>query len=378
MTNLLVWSIIIMPFVCVPLNEIIEQFRMPKAVFFDFICMGIICIAIKNGLKFQYKNKYLAILAGWVFFIIFWNWYSPQLFAYGGKVVFNLACIESYIHFILGLFATLILCSTLERPDFIRIAKAICIASILTSILGVMQGLNFNPLPGFLHMVAGNHVSTLIDNPSLVGNYVALSIPFFLYINERKYYLCLPIVLACLYFCQSDISNAVTFIGITLYYLLVIQNKWLTRVVLVLVLLGLIIIYLHPHLINLEYRFNHRMEVWSMGWDELVKNPLFGRGLGSWKTFVVVESKNYFYEAHNDWLERTIELGFVGLFFIILLVVNSFRSFNYNKSNRLGIAYLTCFVMFLLLMGGSFVMEMAAIGLTGLLGFIGVEKLKET
>jgi O-antigen ligase len=104
------------------------------------------------------------------------------------------------------------------------------------------------------------------------------------------------------------------------------------------------------------------------------ENVIFGQGIGIFKTWNILHL-GYWGNAHNDWLERLVELGLIGIILMVLVVINSIRKFNYKKDNIVGFSYFASFVSFLVLMGGSFPFEIAPLALLGLIGFWGTEVL---
>ena len=85
-------------------------------------------------------------------------------------------------------------------------------------------------------------------------------------------------------------------------------------------------------------------------------------------------AQNVWIFAHNDYLETYCSLGGLGLFLMILVIIHAFRRFNYKEDNQIGFAYYGAFVSFLLIMIGSFPMEMPPVALNGLLIFCAMQK----
>ena len=66
----------------------------------------------------------------------------------------------------------------------------------------------------------------------------------------------------------------------------------------------------------------HRIDYWNLGLHLLAKHPLFGIGFGNFENANTMTGQT----AHNTFMLCAAELGFVGLFFFISLLVFSFRS----------------------------------------------------
>jgi O-antigen ligase len=62
-----------------------------------------------------------------------------------------------------------------------------------------------------------------------------------------------------------------------------------------------------------------RVKVWRFGWQAFLESPLFGSGVGSFRW-----ASGTLYNAHNTYLEVSVEQGVAGLFLILGLIVISF------------------------------------------------------
>ena len=380
MVNFFVTCLLIMPFLVNPFKDVLAPFRLPKELFFDIICLGMIYFALKDGVKFLYKNSLLALLSLWVFITIIFNWYLPLLFSTETRgLEINLWTLLPQIHFILALIASYIALSTFERDDYVRIAKALCLTAFLTTMIGIMQVFGFDPLGKLvLRYDHPNHFYGYLDNPNLMGNYLSLCLPFFLFFKNLRYKIGFFIILYGVYLSHSRLSVIAIFIGIFVFmFLNYRKHKIISKIVLASLIIGIpIFVFFYIYRIQFD-NFGQRTEIWQKALVNIKHNPLFGQGLGIFKTWEITGSLNNvkWYVCHNDWLERIAEIGFLGLGFMLLVLFRMFRNFNYSENNRLGFAYMASFVTFLFLMGGSFVWEVAPTALIGLVGWWGCEKL---
>lgn len=380
MVNILVVAILIIPWLILPFNHIPEPTRLIKGAFFDMTMLAVIVMALRNGLKYEYRNKYLSYLAGWVFLTFVFNWYYPIIRGYG----YNASSIDSMIHFLLSIVATILVCSNFERSDFIRCAKAVCISSTLVSIFCIFQGIGLDPMKH----IAGygwkepRHIAALLDNPDIVGNYLCMILPLFIYFNKPKYYACLGLCVVALLLAKSSISTVAAFAGLFVYLLLKFSQsrKVLIGLIAAAVVFGSFC-FLNPHFNKFSGGFTGRVSAWKMMVDK-INNPLFGQGLGIVKTLgvsqgaslVTPDALNYWNYAHNDYLETYCALGALGVFLLILLIIHTFKRFNYKEDNQIGFAYYGGFVAFLIIMFGSFPMEMPAVVLNGLVFYWAMSK----
>ena len=374
MRKWITFCILVVPWLVLPMEGIVDQFRAVKEVFFDIMCIGMIVMTLVGGVKYQYKNKYLAILTAWVGWGLVRFWWMPLITSPPAAMMFNVWHIAPFIHFILGVVSIWIAASTLEKEDFEWFGKMICVSASAVSIIGIMQFLHLNPFQGFLAYTADMHVSVFLDNPMLVSNFLGLTIPFFLYYNKPKYYVGLLLVIICLFMCFADMGKICAVVGAVIFLLLKYRSCRLTLWFLLLGTIG--ICYLSSHPIDIVGKFNNRIAVWQLGYPLFQRSPFFGQGLGVWKTWQVTYRGTWWLEAHSDWIETTIELGILGLGMILALVWNTIRRFwTDQKDNLLACVYMASFISFLILMGAAFPLHISAIGLTGLISFWALERL---
>ena len=374
-----------MPWIFVPDASFINQMRLPKAIFFDFVCMAIIASAFIQGTKFSYKNKWF----GTMFLIImggfFFNWYLPYMVQFEGKRVLNLWNITACIHVILAFVASYMAMSSLDRASYIRIAKAVCLSAVLVSCFGILQAIGFDPMKNITtyKWYEGNHVAAILDHPNMVGNFLALSIPFFLFFDAPIFAVGIGVCCLCLYFTHSSMSFLALFISTMFYFIIknVRSIKWLVTTIAVSVI-GLIIVMSVPSFNKIASGFTGRMDAWRYAIERIKDNPVFGQGVGKfamldYTTGIDINGNNgmRWEFVHNDYIEMVINVGFLGLVIFAFLVLNTFKNFNLAKENTLGFSYLASMIAFMVLMFGSFPMEYAPSGLLGMIAFWGSEKL---
>ena len=378
MTKFICFCILLMNWIVIPIKGVDDQFRLPKETFFDIVCMGIIVIALYRGVRYLYNNKCLAWLTGWVLATVFFNWYIPYTNTFGGVQTIKYITISPTLHFILALVATFMALSTLEKKDFVTIAKTICISATLLSVFGILQLTSLNPGGARLkNMVGGNNFTTLIGHPTLTAHYIVMALPLFIaFFKDFRFIIGFIICLIGLSLSGSTISMLVFGLMFPVMLLLIFRNRriaiWLF--VIFFIIVG-VLAYMNLTPERIEIELNGRMEIWNIAIEHLKDNPLFGQGLGSFKAF---NDKNLngkiLVNPHCDWLLIAIELGLIGVFLSVLTIINSLCRFDYSITNILGIGYLTSFVSFILIMCGSFPLLTAPTALIGLVGFWAIEK----
>lgn len=373
MTKFFQICFLLLPWIIIPNGKLADPFRLPKATFFDFICLGLICFSICNGLRKKYVNKYLSWFCIWVFITIGINWYLPFTLTFNNRQAINIWTLEPTIHFILALWSSYIALSYFEEGDYKSIAKYICFSSFLISFIGILQICGLDIYGKVAKYNLDNSICVFLDNPNIVGNYLALSLPFFLIQKNKIYIIGFILSVIALIFTNSLLSSFCGIIGLLIYLLLINRNKILHLFSYIALFFSmLILIFQKNFIINI---MNGRIEIWSQAWIKFKENPIFGQGLGIFKTWELVIKNTKTLSAHNDWLEIAIMLGILGIVFLLLIIVNSFKKFNYKIENKIGFVYFSSFVTFLFIMLGSFPLEIAPLALFGLLNWWAVETL---
>ncbi len=207
-----------------------------------------------------------------------------------------------------------------------------------------------------------------------MGNYLCLIFPLFFVFDEKKMKVLALVVVTGVLLSKSVISIGIMFLMFVILALFIRRSKFVLYGLAIIIILSLYLIIKNIHLLKFTNGFDGRFGIWGQSITYLKHNPLFGQGAGIYKIWEIKPINSIWLNAHNDWLERTIEFGFIGLFLMVLIVMHSIRNFNYKSGNRVGICYLAVFISFLMIMPGSFPMEIAPVALTGLISFWAVEK----
>ena len=342
--------------------------------FLIFTYFGIISIFFLNGAKYVYRNKYLALLSAWIFLNIFLNFVIPfctQL-KEAGRVV-NVSILEQMVCFILGLFVSYIILSSLEKEDYLRIAKALCLSSALVASWAILQKIGFDPFGRMAVYSCDNRVSACLDNPNVVGNYLVLCLPLYFIFNQKKYIIGVLLTTVGIGVTNSHFAIVLAFLGLFIFAFNYYKNVWI-KVWLVSSSVFASILLWNSNFAKLDCNMSGRLDCWKVALKHLKDNVLFGQGLGCWKTFNDIYIKTtWWMSVHNDWLEKAIEIGIVGVILILLVVVNTIR--NCKFKNIENCAFFSMFIVFLVMMAGSFPIVTPTIGFLGLISWLSVERL---
>ena len=375
MTKFLIVMLLIMPWIFLPLANINDQFRLPQSCVMDIMFLGIIILSFYRGNSFKYNNKYLSWFIGWIFLnfaIYFFIPFAIETKQYGRSL--NTGMLEPMIHILLGIFALQIILSNFEREDFMRIAKALCISSVIMSAFSILQYIGYDPM-----VIVGakyncsNQVSACLDNPNLVGNYLVLCLPLFLLFKEWKYGIGAILVISAIGATQAHFAQFLSISVVALYFLIKYRkNAWVTTTIIALGIIGTFLLVKFDFL-KLASGMDGRLNIWLIALNKIKLNPLFGQGIGIWRSYGVIDPTNtHWLFVHNDWLERIIEIGLVGIIALMGVIIHTFRNFSYEDDN---LGYLCMFTAFLVMMIGSFPWEVATIATLGLIAYAGAEKL---
>ena len=106
-----------------------------------------------------------------------------------------------------------------------------------------------------------------------------------------------------------------------------------------------------------EESTNTRLRYYQYGVEQIIKNPIFGVGLGNWKIASIERDRTNIisyivpYTMHNDFLEVGAELGIIGiglyLSIFIFTLIKLYRHFLKNKSDPFVMALISFFIVYL-------------------------------
>lgn len=347
-------------------------------MFLGITYFGMICLYFVHGGRYTYRNKWLALLSAWLFFGIFTNFLLPFCLEwYGRGRILNTVCLEQTIFVILGLFVTFIALSYFDKEDYIRIAKALCLSASLVASWSILQFIGFDPFGKIAVYRCANVVSACLDNPNIVGNYLVLCLPLFFIFTEKKYLLGLLITVVGIGVTRSNFAISLGLFSILLFcFQYFRRSKWIILFLSTLTMAGMWAIYALD-LLKLKAvagPLSGRWDCWMIALQHLKDNPLFGQGLGVWKTWMPKIDTTYWLYVHNDWLEKAIEIGIIGVVLIWLVIINTLRNFNFNEY-KVNYSYLSMFISFLVMMFFSFPLITPTVGFLGLIAFWACERL---
>jgi O-antigen ligase len=223
-----------------------------------------------------------------------------------------------------------------------------------------------------------NHVAALLDHPNTLGNFRALSIPFFLFFESYIFIIGMSVCCLCLFFTHSSMS--IVAFGVSMWSYLLVRKVLVGRSKLWIAILGVTFALMTfvamavPSFNKIGSGLTGRTAAWKFAIEHIKDNPVFGQGVGRFATLNFKPDMKWDF-VHNDYIEMVINFGFIGLCIFAFIVINTFKNFNLSKENTIGFSYISSMIAFLVVMCGSFPMEFAPCALIGMIAFSGSEKL---
>ena len=368
--------LLIMPWFFYPSQNVVEQFRLPQALIMDVMFLGVIAFSFLRGNLYMYRNKFLSWLTIWMFGSFIYYFFIPFSINTKNGRILNAMALDGIIHTILGLWAIQIILSNIDRDGLIKIAKTLCLSSVALGCFAILQRIGFDPMTVFnAKYLCANVVSACLDNPNIVGNYLALCFPLFLMFNQPRYGFGALLVIGGLYATDCHFAIALAFLSTFIFFVAKYRKSKYTLLALLLSVSFLILLLFKIDFAKLSGGMSGRIDIWKQGLLFVKQNVLFGHGIGCWRSFNVFDTRTHTYwlYAHNDWLERTVEMGVIWLVLALTVVINSLRKI--NLTDETSYSFLSMFVVFLVMCFGSFPFETPTIAVLGLISFIGVERL---
>lgn len=333
--------------------------REPRMMLSVFIALLLSLWGFYKGSE-PLKNKWLLFFVG---YLLVSAWYAPKpVLFYVGYNISNFFFWKPFAMILafLGMY-TIVSSNLIKRKLLIEIMVWV---GFIMSILCIGHLFNLhqwgNPEHYGYYQVAG-----MLNNPLIVGTFIAMLIPLAIYV--RRFFFSVVMMIAV--FCTCS-QVAIWSMIISLFVLLGSFKRtfFMMFAVLILMFIGLSMTYIFiPKTRNLIIpKDNGRIAQWKNIIQDL-KEPALGKnshaypwtgyGLGSFKYLYPLahpssSTKNYD-KAHNEYLQILWELGIVGFIFFISLLSLKFMSIDFNYvHNKFLFSSLICS---LLAAGGMFV-----------------------
>lgn len=201
---------------------------------------------------------------------------------------------------------------------FLGLYYILCDSDLKFIDIAIAVAMNLMAIIVFIQLIEGynpHRLMATLGNPTNVGAYLALGLPFCL---KRSYGWGIPLLVAiCLLNSASAVLGAVT--GLTVYIFL--KNKRLGIVLFLIFLLsGVLLINL-----NSGYFASHgKIQVWKKAIEIWSENPtlmITGFGPGTFEVFGYNDGASWWTHSHNLIIHLLHDYGLIGLLIFISFVI---------------------------------------------------------
>ena len=290
------------------------------------------------------KNKPLSLLLLWsglLTFYLFVNIHS-QTQQYAALVFFP------FFNFLCMVILFDIITSYLNKKDFEKIYKYLSLSVAIVLVYCVLQKLNLDQFYRSMNdAVLSDSLVGTVGNTMHLSHYLAICIPFFLINNKVAGKIGVLATLGIIILSGSS-SGLFVALAVLAFYscFFPIFNK---KEIILLVLIGAIaLVVKHPDIPTLAKDLiysNGRMEIWKKYLPIFAEKPITGWGLGIVNGFAQKEPVLGWRHLHNEFFHYAVELGLIGVGFIIWGIVDFFRRL---KKEKLSVISASVFLGFIL------------------------------
>lgn len=360
--KIFILGLILLPFVFWPTAQI--PYEIPRVWFVRFwvLVLGVVGVvkALRPGRKHQKVDHvliffvlafalvaFLSSILGVDFDKSFWGNYFRED---GLWTLFSLV----------GLFLFLVL--FWEKSWQLATATAFSVGSFLTSLFAIYQDISLL-LKGNLTSQFSNPAAGLFGNPNFLAGYLAVTIPFSVYLitksksQKAKSFWFVSLLVQCLAVFLTFSSGAILTLGLFIFIWLSFKRSALLLDFFRVCLLGLILTSsLFVLLGNRGQTQESRERIIRRGLLAFYDKPILGWG---WANFDLSLEENpwpikynqdvYVDKAHSHILEVLVTTGAVGLILYLSVVTRAFHKLSANTKSRWGLNWSkTLFVVFIL------------------------------
>jgi hypothetical protein len=333
-----------------------------------------------NGMTI--RNKWLSLLLMYVSLGFIWFFYSSFITA-NGKVFWNFWNFRPTINVICGILLIKILYEyTTSLKDWINIGKVIAWLGGSFAVYAIFQYLGidqiFNKGVKFLYtngiVNPQERMVTFFGNGFITSAFLAVCAPMCLVFKGLRYKVIYGLIFIALILLNKTMALLAFGAGLSVYFLM--NKSWWKLLFLILLGTGGGIFYFFKN--PLFFSLSGRQPLWNEIWQEFLKQPFLGYGLGYFEMFKFqsgsIKAHNLLNVnfAHNEFLQNLIDVGLVGIAIGIAFIGGIFRKIFYSQHHILLIGYTAGFVSFLVLCFGSFPLRIAPIALIAIIYIAGL------
>src|SRR3990167_368178 len=357
------------------LPNAVDNFWIPKdAVFLmgGFFLLGYNFISNKER-TLIFKNKWIGLILIYLMLSFGWHFFLPILTAKAGQRVFwNVWNFLPTINVILGI---LLLKDFVEYTDglnrWVAIARMLCWVGFGYSVYALLQFFGLDQIfTKDLKWSSPNHMITFMGNSMHSANFIAILSPLCLIFKGMRYKIFYALSFVILILINSTISMVGFIAGLTLYLLFTKRFKVLAWVGVALFVLGVLLWMYYPQ----YFSFSGRFELWKITLIAWKEKAITGLGLGGFGMKMYKDCTGSIAIAcTNDYLQIIHDGGLILLILVFGYLANLFKRIIMAKDNILLVGYVSSFVAYLVVAGGSFIIWIAPMALIGLIYISAIE-----
>jgi len=378
--------------------------RTPKEIASIFGLLSI--IAVSSWYKKEpFKNKCFWLLWIWLFAVTAFNWKHNLPIPVSTGIMMTPATLLAWkglFYISIAFTAMMSIATAVDRPfnisfksirvtidehfDLKAIATALSWCVIVMGIYSIIQAVgldnffrvmssdgivascNTDPKYSFTHRIVGT-----IGNPSIFGSWVAMVIPFTLYLKNKTGIAAFILGIVSLALSQGATAIAAAIICTAFYLSFAYGRKFIIPALIIITLSGAICLlpapkqYIKGQIRDRAGFFNPtgRIDIHKETWKFIKERPLIGHGLGSFEPLVgvnpqIVERMSWqnWRELHDEYGQVWFTLGLTGLVLFIAMIISFTVRFLQNI-NDASITLASCMIGFLVLCITLFPMRVA-------------------
>lgn len=350
-----------------------DGIRYPKEALCVAAFISIIGVAVYNHTLKAFKQGWLLLFLLWAFASTLITSYPVPIFIENGVISLqsNLIAWKELFYIALIVMVIYVISSVKDEDkayklgnininigkfDLKTMSKVIVITLLLMCSYAVIQAMGFddlfrcadpstgwvasNPLSQDKKIVGDISRRTVgtIGNPSFFGCWIAMCLPFCLYVKRKLGFITLFLALIVLIITKSSLGLLGVLTSV-LTYLFFTKRKYFYMLAVIL-------------LITLSFNFNNlknnsyfnptgRIEAHKEAWNMLKERPLFGLGLGTFEYMVGTNPKivnklnnENWRELHDEYGQIWWSLGFIGLMLFLGIIISNAAEFLRNKNRE--------------------------------------------
>lgn len=295
-----------------------------------------ILFAISIGMAELYKNGFQPIRNKWLLFLIIYLPISiflapsPKINLVGVDVTSFWAWQPFFQIFVFFFLAIAVASHEFSMRELKTIFYVMAWSGFVMSFYVILQkyGMDqfFEPIGH--HANDEGAMAGFLGNPTLTAPFVAMTVPFMIYI--RKWWM-VAVAIIALIFTKSQVAMGAAFVGLTFLFATRGKYRCIAACVIFALAAGLLILNLNK--LDDNERFHHWKQIAidiksPISKDTKLSYPITGRGLGSFRYIYHVEHPgteqrpNRFHQAHNEYLEFVYNCGLVGIFIALFFLLS--------------------------------------------------------